>query len=67
MARARTEWAKRANIAMIEKNISCQDIADKLDLTRQYVASIVYGRVNSPQAIARISSLLDISDDPVSK
>lgn len=67
MARARTEWAKRVNIAMIEKNISCQDIADKLNLTRQYVASIVYGRVNSPKAIARISSLLDISDDPVSK
>lgn len=58
----RTPWSKRAVITMIVKEKSTKMVADETGMTPQYCASILYGRVNSPEAIKKISSVLGISD-----
>ena len=58
----RTPWSKRAVITMIQKEMSTNQVADAAGLTRQYTAAILYGRVDSPEARKKISSVLEISD-----
>ena len=47
---------------MIDKGIDTVDVAKGTEMTRQYVASILYGRVDSPNARKKISDFLGISD-----
>lgn len=62
MAKARTPWSKRAVHTMTDKEISTTDISKGVNLARQYVAAVVYGRINSPKARKKISAFLGISD-----
>lgn len=62
MARKLSPWCKSAKIAMIQQDISIIELADKLNLTRSYVTSILNGRVTSPIAVKKISDRLKISD-----
>lgn len=62
MARKLSPWCKSAKIAMIQQDISIIDLADKLNLTRSYVTSILNGRVTSPIAVKKISDYLHIPD-----
>lgn len=62
MARKLSPWCKNAKIAMIQQDINIIELADKLNLTRSYVTSILNGRVNSPVAVKKISDYLQISD-----
>ena len=62
MARKLSPWCKSAKIAMIQQDISIIDLADKLNLTRSYVTSILNGRVTSPIAVKKISDFLHIPD-----
>ena len=48
--------------AIQNAGINTVDIAKGTDMTRQYVASILYGRVDSPNARKKISDFLGISD-----
>lgn len=60
MARKLSPWCKSAKIAMIQQDISIIELADKLNLTRSYVTSILNGRVTSPIAVKKISDYLHI-------
>ena len=62
MARKLSPWCKSAKIAMIQQDISIIDLADKFNLTRSYVTSILNGRVTSPIAVKKISDYLHIPD-----
>lgn len=62
MARKLSPWCKSAKIAMIQQDISISELAEKLNLTRPYVTSILNGRVNSPIAVKKISDYLQIAD-----
>lgn len=63
MSKCRTPWSRRANHVMIENEIDTQKISDATGMARQYVAAVVYGRVDSPKARRKISDFLGISDD----
>ena len=62
MPKIRTPWGKRAMHTMVDKGIDTNEIADAVHMTRQYVAAIIYGRVDSPHARKMISDYLNISD-----
>lgn len=62
MPKVRTPWGRRAMHTMIDKSIDTVDVAKGTEMTRQYVASILYGRVDSPNARKKISDFLGISD-----
>lgn len=62
MQKYRTPWSRRAGTKMIELGIDTTDLAKKTGKTRQYIASVIYGRVDSPVARKQISDILGISD-----
>lgn len=62
MERKLSPWCKSAKIAMIQQDISIIELAEKLNLTRSYVTSILNGRVTSPIAVKKISDYLHIPD-----
>ncbi len=62
MARKLSPWCKSAKIAMIEQDVRVCDMAKELNLTRNYISSVLNGRVNSPVAVKKISDLLQIPD-----
>lgn len=62
MPKIRTPWGKRAMHAMVDLGIDTNNIADAVNLTRQYVSAIIYGRIDSPHARKKISDYLNISD-----
>jgi cyanate lyase len=47
---------------MIDKGVTSADIAAGTGLDKRYVASVIYGRVDSPRARKKISDFLGISD-----
>lgn len=62
MSKPRTAWAKKCQIAMVEKGYDTRDIADKTGLNIRYVSAITNGRQISKPAISKISMVLGISD-----
>lgn len=63
MNRNMPTWCKNAKKAMIDKDISTRELADRVELTREYVTSLVNGKRYSDSAISRISSELNISNE----
>lgn len=62
MAEKLSPWCKRAKIAMIENDISVNDLSAELEYNRSYISSVLNGRVISPPVRKRISDFLNISD-----
>ncbi len=62
MAKKLSPWCKNAKIALIQKDLSINDVARALGMNRSYVSTILNGRVYSPPAVKRISDYLGISD-----
>lgn len=62
MAAKLPDWCKNAKIAMIEQDLSINQLAEKTGMARPYVSSIVNGRVYSEKAVKRISDFLQIPD-----
>ena len=61
MAKTLSPWCKSAKKAMIDKDLSVQDLATQAGFTREYVSAIVNGRQYSPDAIGKISEILEIN------
>lgn len=59
--REKSDWWKNANIAMLEKGINTNELADSIGLRREYVSAILNGRVVSKPAIQKISDFLNIA------
>lgn len=56
-------WCKRAQIAMIKKDIAISDVVDATGYSPQHVSSILNGRLISDKAISKISDFLSISNE----
>lgn len=61
MAKSLSPWCKDAKKAMIDKDLSVQDLAKGVGFTREYVSAIVNGRQYSTDAINKISQYLEIN------
>lgn len=57
------EWCKRAQIKMIEDDISVETLANNVGYCRQHVSSVLTGRLRSEKAVSKISDFLGISNE----
>lgn len=53
-------WSKRVKIAMLQKDMSQAELAQKVGRTRAYVANIINGRIVSPPTMRLISDVLNV-------
>ena len=60
MGRILSPWCKSVKIAMIEKNMSTRELAEGIDMAREYTSAVVNGRVISESAAKTISDYLGI-------
>lgn len=56
-------WSKAVKKRLIDLDMSIYDLADKLEMSRVYVSSVVNGRVISPNAIKKISYALGLDTE----
>lgn len=56
-----SRWCKDAQIAMVNKDIDMNDLAEAMNWTRQYTSSLINGRVYSYEAVLRLSYYLGIT------
>lgn len=63
MKRVLSPWSKRVKKALIDENMNIQELADGVGFTREYVSSVVNGRVISDAARSVISDFLNIPND----
>lgn len=56
------KWCKEAKKAMIDKDLTTTDLAEKTGKSRAWISGIINGRVFSPDAVKEISDILGIVD-----
>lgn len=61
MKKQLSPWSKKVKIAMIERDMDTQDVADKLCWSRQYTSSIINGRAYQKESVNKISELFNIT------
>ncbi len=54
------QWSKLAQKTQIDMDLDNKTLAQRLGYSRQFVTSVINGRKQSPDAIAKISKQLDI-------
>ena len=57
-----SEFEKAVKIALIERNMTMQDLADALGITISYVSDLIKEKRNNAQQIQRIKDFLELSD-----
>ena len=57
-----SEFEKAVKIALIERNMTMQDLADALGITISYVSDLIKEKRNNAQQIAIIKDFLGLSD-----
>ena len=62
MARVLSPWCKQAKHALIDKDMTVAELAEKVGLTREYTSAIVNGRSYSEAAVKAISDVLNIHE-----
>lgn len=55
-------WCKEAKKAMIDKDMTVKEMADKTGKTVSWVSGIINGRFYSPDTVKAISDILGIVD-----
>lgn len=60
MKKQLSNWSKTVKKAMIDQDLDTNDLAHKLNWSRQYVSSIINGRTYQREAVVRISQFFDI-------
>lgn len=61
MQKKLSPWCKKAKIAMIQNDISVNDLAEELGCSRCYLSSTLNGKKTSIEIRRRISDYLNIS------
>lgn len=56
-------WSKQVQIALIEKEMSRDQLAEGIHRSPQYVSAVCRQRVKSPETERLISDFLNIEDD----
>ena len=57
-----SDFEKAVKIALIERNMTMQDLADALGITISYVSDLIKEKRNNAQQIQRIKDFLELSD-----
>ena len=60
MEKKLTPWCENVKIAMIERELSVQDLADAIGMSRVYTSALINGRVQSEATMKLISDTLNI-------
>ncbi len=58
-----SEFEKAVKIALIERNMTMQDLADALGITISYVSDLIKEKRNNEKQIKRIKDFLNLSDE----
>lgn len=53
-------WCKEAKKALVDKDLTMGQLADLSGISREYTSKIMNGRVYSPEAVRKISEVLEI-------
>lgn len=64
MARKLSPWCKWAQISLKLNDMNASELADKVNLTREYTSAVINGRAYSEPAVNAISDVLNISPSP---
>ena len=56
-------WGKEAKKALIDRDMSVAELAEKLDLSRSYVSNVINGSFNYPEVRERICNYLGITPE----
>ncbi len=62
MARKLSPWCKLVQIELIKRDMSKGELADAMGRSRQYVSSVINGRIYSPDIVKDVSDYLGIPD-----
>ena len=62
MEKKLSPWSKSVKIAMIKRDWSVRDLANAVKMSREYVSSVINGRVYSGPAVKMISDVLNIPE-----
>lgn len=60
MKKIYSDWSKEVKKAMIDRDLTTKDIAEKFHWTTQYVSAVVNGREYYREAVVNISTYLDV-------
>lgn len=61
-ARVLSPWCKQVQCALINKDMTINDLAKELGKSRQYISAVVNGRTYAEPTVKEISDLLNITD-----
>ncbi len=53
-------WCKDAKIAMIENDMSVNELAERAGISREYASAVINGRIYSQASVRTISDVLNI-------
>lgn len=60
MRKIYSKWSKDVKKAMIDRDLTTQDIADKFHWTSRYVSAVINGREYYREAVVNISMYLNV-------
>ncbi len=58
-----SEWEKAVRKAVIDRNMTYEELASSIELSRTYMAGVISCRVDSPKARKRINEFLGIDEN----
>jgi hypothetical protein len=58
-----SEFEKAVKIALIQRSMTMQDLADALGITISYVSDLIHEKRNNTAQIQRIKDFLELSDE----
>ncbi len=58
-----SEFEKAVKIALIQRSMTMQDLADALGITISYVSDLIHEKRNNVTQIQRIKDFLELSDE----
>ncbi len=62
MAKVLSPWCKAVKVEMIKRDMTVNDLAERIGRTREYTSGIVNGRNYSEPAVKAISDVLNITE-----
>ena len=62
MRKVLSPWCKQAKIAMIESDLTVEELAKKIGKSREYTSAVINGRVYAEPMVKAISDVLNIPE-----
>lgn len=62
MAKVLSPWCKAVKIEMLKRDMTVNELAERISRTREYTSGIINGRIYSEPAVKAISDVLNITE-----